>query len=105
MRFLVVGLGVIVAGLVAAAASAAVIGPARFLGWAGYSVAESRLVTGIAVAGTPESPVVYVTSSDPRIPAVPGEEVPIDTNSGVVSMLVQGSDGWRRVDLVQGLPR
>ena len=67
---------------------------------------ESRLVTGIAVAGTPGSPIVYVTSSDPRLTDLEGGEIlPTDTNSGVVSMLIRGRDGWARRDLVQGLPR
>jgi glucose/arabinose dehydrogenase len=84
----------------------AAIGPKRFLVWAGWSAAESRLVTGIAVAGTADSPVVYVTSSDPRLPGyLERERLPLDTNSGVVSLLAKGASGWARRDLVQGLPR
>ena len=105
-RLLLVGGGLVVAIAVLGAAAAAVIGPARLLDRAGYAAAESRLVTGIAVAGTAESPVIYVSSSDPRIPLyLEGERLPIDTNSGVLSALVEESSGWARRDLVLGLPR
>lgn len=68
----------------------------------------TRLMTGILVTGTAEAPVVYATSSDPRIGGGPeGEERNLDTNSGVVSRLTRNPDGsgWRRLDLVRGLPR
>jgi hypothetical protein len=61
-----------------------------------------RLITGIAVAGTAASPVVYVVSSDPRITP---EEDNVDSNSGVLSKLVKGPGGWSKTDLVRGLPR
>ena len=92
--------------LVSGVGIGAAIGPHRFLDWAGFSAVESRLVTGIAVAGTAASPVVYVSSSDPRLAGLEsGERLPIDTNSGVISMLTRGRGGWTRRDLVQGLPR
>jgi hypothetical protein len=50
-------------GLVAAAA----VGPKRILARGGFAPAEERLVTGLLVTGSAEAPVVYATSSDPRI--------------------------------------
>ena len=83
-----------------------VIGPERALDRAGFSAAHARQVTGIAVTGTAGSPVVYVTSSDPRMTDfATGESPPLDTNSGVVSILDHGSGVWTRRDLVRGLPR
>jgi len=61
---------------------------------------RTRLVTGIAVTGTASNPVLYVSSSDPRI-----DQDGTDTNSGVLSRLDRGSEGWKRTDLVRGLPR
>ncbi len=66
----------------------------------------TRLVTGLVVTGTASSPVIYVTSSDPRIAAGPdGTDSNLDTNSGVVSKLTRGGGGWSRQDIVRGLPR
>ncbi|HLF41716.1 MAG TPA: hypothetical protein VI854_09625 [Acidimicrobiia bacterium] len=72
----------------------------------------SRLMTGLVVTGTAGAPVIYATSSDPRIGGGPsGKERRLDTNSGIVSRLTRdpGADGgrarWRRLDLVRGLPR
>lgn len=91
---------------VAAAAAAALIGPERALDRSGFSAARSRQVTGIAVTGTAGAPVVYVTSSDPRtVDFATGESPPIDTNSGVVSILEHRDGAWTRRDLVRGLPR
>ena len=74
--------------------------------WGGYSAATERLVTGILVTGTPARPVIYVTSSDPRFgPGISKRNDPVDTNSGVLSRLERTRDGWRRLDLVRGLPR
>jgi hypothetical protein len=72
----------------------------------GFSAASERLVTGILVTGAPGRPVVYVTSSDPRI----GEGLfdaddSLDTNSGVLSRLVLTRRGWEKTDLIRGLPR
>ena len=66
-----------------------------------------RQVTGIVVGGTAEAPVVYVSSSDPRIGAGGGgQDKDLDTNSGIVSRLVpDGAGGWEKVDIVRGLPR
>ena len=61
---------------------------------------RGRLVTGFTVSGTADHPVLYVSSSDPRILS-PG----VDTNSGIVSRLERIGDRWIRTDLVRGLPR
>ena len=62
-----------------------------------------RLVTGLFVAGTATNPVVYVTSSDPRM-NVAGD-INLDTNSGILSRLQKVAGNWTRTDLVRGLPR
>jgi len=59
-----------------------------------------RLVTGILVRGTAANPVIYATSSDPRI-----RDVNLDTNSGVLSRLRWTGSSWEKVNLVRGLPR
>ncbi len=67
-----------------------------------------RLVTGILVAGTAANPVIYVSSSDPRIgadSASGGNDLNLDTNSGVVSKLTRNGSAWSRLDLVRGLSR
>ena len=65
-----------------------------------------RQVTGILVAGTASSPVIYVSSSDPRIGGnAAGTDTGLDTNSGVISRLTKGASGWAKQDLVRGLPR
>jgi len=64
----------------------------------------TRLITGLKVVGTASDPILYVTSSDPRL--ANGDNSTIDTNSGIVSKLTQNGDGsWDKVDLVRGLPR
>ena len=65
----------------------------------------NRQVTGIVVTGTAAQPVLYISSSDPRIAS--NGEVNLDTNSGVVSRASWDSvaDEWVVVDLVRGLPR
>ncbi len=86
----------------------AVIGPRQLLAWGGYAAADSRLVTGLLVTGTPSQPVVYVTSSDPRIGSgLSEQDLPLDTNAGVISRLSRSEDGdgWTRSELVRGLPR
>ncbi|MEL6148543.1 MAG: malectin domain-containing carbohydrate-binding protein, partial [Chloroflexota bacterium] len=77
----------------------------------------NRQITGIYVTGTGVNPILYVTSSDPRIGAGGGgEDKGLDTNSGIVSkltctggMLIDGNtstcQGWDMVHLVRGLPR
>jgi hypothetical protein len=59
-----------------------------------------RLVIGFDVVGTPDNPVIYVNSSDPRI------NVRVDSNSGILHRISMNADGeWERLDLVRGLPR
>ena len=64
-----------------------------------------RQVTGIVMGGTAENPVIYVSSSDPRI--AKNADAGLDTNSGVVSRATWNADAgaWDVVDLVRGLPR
>jgi hypothetical protein len=62
-----------------------------------------RQVTGIVVAGTAANPVIYVTSSDPRIAEF--GDLDLDTNSGILSKLSWTGASWTKVDLVRGLPR
>lgn len=73
----------------------------------------SRQVTGLLVTGTASNPMIYVTSSDPRIggsgtenssPAGDGD-LDLDTNSGIVSLLTLNGTTWSKTDLVRGLPR
>jgi len=65
-----------------------------------------RQITGILVVGTAENPVIYVSSSDPRVGAgLTGNDVNLDTNSGIVSKLYWDGTKWIRTDLVRGLPR
>ena len=69
-----------------------------------------RHVTGLTTGGTPEEPVVYVSSSDPRLGAGTDTD-DSDTNSGAISRLApawndDGSlDGVDHEVLVIGLPR
>ena len=69
-----------------------------------------RQVTGIMVLGTANNPIMYVSSSDPRIAV--GNDSNLDTNSGLVTRLTWvGTDltdpagYWDMVHLVRGLPR
>ena len=66
-----------------------------------------RLVTGLLVVGTASQPVIFVTSSDPRIGGGAGEnnELNLDTNSGILSRLSWSGSQWIKTDLVRGLPR
>ncbi|MGH9258376.1 MAG: choice-of-anchor D domain-containing protein, partial [Acidimicrobiales bacterium] len=66
----------------------------------------TRLVTGLVVAGTAQSPQIYLVSSDPRIGAgTSGDDLDLDTNSGILSRLTKVAGTWQKVDLVRGLPR
>src|SRR5262249_40133683 len=62
-----------------------------------------RQVTGILVTGTAANPVLYVTSSDPRISG--GTDSGLDTNSGILSQLTWTGTDWSKADLILGLPR
>lgn len=64
-----------------------------------------RQVTGVVVAGTADEPIVYVSSSDPRISS--NGDVNLDTNSGVVTRASfdSATGAWNIIDLVRGLPR
>ncbi|NOT32607.1 MAG: choice-of-anchor D domain-containing protein [Candidatus Eisenbacteria bacterium] len=64
---------------------------------------ETRLVTGLLVTGTATNPVIYVTSSDPRI-HVAGD-INLDTNSGILTRLSWNGASWDHLDLVRGFPR
>jgi len=97
---------VVLALLGAAVAGLLVVGPKRILAANGFVAAKERLTTGMLVTGTPGRPVLYVTSSDPRVGAGPhGVDLDLDTNSGVISRLTRDGSGWQRQDLVRGLPR
>ncbi|WP_156653324.1 hypothetical protein [Methylobacterium sp. Leaf111] len=67
----------------------------------------TRQVTGILVTGTADKPVLYVSSSDPRIGGgATGGDTGLDTNSGTLSRLTKNASGaWVKEDLVIGLPR
>jgi sugar lactone lactonase YvrE len=67
---------------------------------------SGRQLTGMVVAGTSASPLLYVSSSDPRVGGSDdGEDTNLDTNSGVISRLTRVDGAWHRLDLVRGLPR
>jgi glucose/arabinose dehydrogenase len=67
---------------------------------------KTRALTGMLVTGTPSKPVIYATSSDPRLTGGPYYvNKSIDTNSSMVSKVVWKQTKWKRVDLVRGLPR
>ncbi len=65
-----------------------------------------RLLLGIAVTGSASNPVIYATSSDPRIGGgAEGTDLNLDTNSGTLSRLSWTGSSWQHTILVQGLPR
>ena len=79
-----------------------------------------RQITGILVEGTAEKPVIYVSSSDPRIGSPSSGDTNLDTNSGTISRLtwvhsqppsatdfaaLNNEALWEKVDLIRGLPR
>ena len=73
---------------------------------------NARMVLGITVGGSSASPVIYVSSSDPRIGGAVSEyviygdgDINLDTNSGTISMLTFNGGVWDKTDLVRGLPR
>lgn len=67
----------------------------------------TRQVVGLLLTGTAETPVMFVSSSDPRIELANPDPPPLslDTNSGVVSRLTWNGSAWEKLDLVRGLPR
>jgi|GEM_PF-426534 len=66
----------------------------------------TRQITGILVLGTASNPILYVTSSDPRIGGGgSGNSTGLDENSGVISKLTWNGNAWDMVHLVRGLPR
>ncbi|MBX2878590.1 MAG: choice-of-anchor D domain-containing protein [Granulosicoccus sp.] len=68
--------------------------------------ANKRLLTGIHVTGSATSPIIYAASSDPRQAAGPsGNDVNLDTNSGILHKLTKVGGSWTKQDLVRGLPR
>lgn len=71
-----------------------------------HTGSSARQVTGILVEGTPASPILYVASSDYRIGAGSGgNDLGLDTNSGIISRLTWNGTSWDKIDLVRGLPR
>lgn len=65
-----------------------------------------RQVTGILTAGTATNPIIYVSSSDNLIGGGgSGNDVNLDTNSGVLSKLTWNGSTWDKIDLIRGLPR
>ncbi len=71
-----------------------------------YNNTKNRQITGIFVAGTAEVPILYVSSSDWRIGAGGGgNDLNLDTNSGILHRLTKNGGSWDKVDLVRGLPR
>lgn len=62
-----------------------------------------RQVTGLLVTGTASNPVLYISSSDPRI--ANNGELNLDTNSGIVSRVTWNGTNWVAVDILRGLPR
>ena len=64
---------------------------------------SNRQVTGLVVTGTATHPVLYVSSSDPRIATF--NDTNLDTNSGVVTRLTWNGTGWEALDIIRGLPR
>lgn len=72
-----------------------------------FNSTQTRQITGLLATGTAANPVLYVTSSDSRIGGGggAGNDVNLDTNSGVLSRLTWDGTNWNKVDLVRGLPR
>jgi len=63
----------------------------------------NRMITGILITGTPSAPVMYVSSSDPRIAV--GQDSGLDTNSSMITRLTWNGSSWDLLELVRGLPR
>jgi len=56
---------------------------------------NTRQVTGLMVTGTASNPILYVTSSDPRIAV--NNDSGLDTNSGILSRLTWTGSVWDHV--------
>jgi len=70
------------------------------------TLVKKRQVTGILAAGTAETPILYVSSSDNLIGGGgAATDKNLDTNSGVLSKLTWNGTIWNKIDLVRGLPR
>lgn len=65
----------------------------------------NRQVTGLVVTGTSDEPIIYLTSSDPRVPN--SVDSGLDTNSGILTRLSLNNttNEWEAVDLIRGFPR
>ena len=59
---------------------------------------NNRQVTGIVVTGTAAQPVLYVSSSDPRIST--NGEVNLDTNSGTITRLTRVGNSFQALSLI-----
>ncbi|MGZ0709598.1 Kelch repeat-containing protein [Coraliomargarita sp. W4R53] len=67
---------------------------------------DTRQVTAILAVGDAVHPVLYVTSSDPRIGGGgKASDSNLDTNSSILSRLTWDGNAWTKLDLVRGLPR
>ncbi|MEM8886803.1 MAG: T9SS type A sorting domain-containing protein [Bacteroidota bacterium] len=66
---------------------------------------NNRKVNGLILAGTPEKPVIYVSSYDPRDGVSGNGDMNLDTNSGIISKLNWTGEKWEIIHLVRGLPR
>ena len=66
---------------------------------------DTRLLLGLVVTGTAQAPVIYASSSDPRIGGAERGDLNLDTNSGTLSRLTWNGSSWIHKVLVRGLPR
>lgn len=73
-------------------------------GYPAFDNRDARQITGITVVGTPENPVIYAASSDPKWGGPNGDKL-LDTNSGIITRLTWTGVAWDAVDIVRGLPR
>ena len=68
--------------------------------------ANGRLLLGLVVSGSASQPLIYASSSDPRIGGgSEGSDLNLDTNSGTLSRLTWNGSSWNHTLLVRGLPR
>ncbi len=65
---------------------------------------NNREAAGILVVGTPTNPIIYASSSDPRVGGPSGDKN-LDTNSGIITRMTWNGSSWSAVDIVRGLPR